>query len=148
MFQAETFDPTTIDEELGYAAGLGFNTVRVFLHPILWQQDAEAFKKRLDTFLSIAESHKIKTMFAMFDDCWNAEAKLGTQPAPIQGVHNSQWVQSPGAKEYTDQSLFPTYEAYFNDIIGSFKDDDRILIWDIYNEPGNNGHGSTSLPLL
>ena len=34
MWQAETFDPATIDRELGYAQSIGMNTMRVFLHDI------------------------------------------------------------------------------------------------------------------
>jgi hypothetical protein len=87
-------------------------------------------------------------MFAMWDDCWNPEGKLGTQPAPIQGVHNSQWVRVPGLAEHYDQKLFPLFQEYFNSIIGKFKDDPRIYLWDIYNEPGNSGHEISSMPLL
>ena len=78
MWQAETFDVETIDRELGYAESIGFKVIRVFLHHLVWQQDPEAFKARLDQFLTIANSHDIKTMFAMFDDCWNPEGYLGT----------------------------------------------------------------------
>ena len=92
MWQAETFDTSTIDRELGYAESIGFSVVRVFLHPLLWMQDPAGFKSRIDQFLSIANSHKIKTMLVMFDDCWNPEGFLGPQPNPIPGVHNSQWV--------------------------------------------------------
>jgi hypothetical protein len=118
------------------------------LHHLVWNQDREAFKQRLDNYLSIAHSHNIKTMFAMFDDCWNPEGKLGVQPDPIPGVHNSQWVQAPGQAEFSDESLFPLFHDYITDIIGHFKDDDRVFLWDIYNEPGNSGHDSRTLPLL
>ena len=40
MWQAETFDPAQIEKELSWAEGLGMNTMRVFLHDLLWQQDA------------------------------------------------------------------------------------------------------------
>jgi endo-1,4-beta-mannosidase len=148
MWQAESFDAVTIDRELGFAAGIGFKVIRVFLHPLVWQQDPSSFKTRVDQFLGIASSHGIKTMFAMFDDCWNPEGHLGPQPAPIEGVHNSQWVQSPGEAEFTNSTLFPLYKIYFLDIIGQFSNDSRIYLWDIYNEPGNSGHGTASLPLL
>jgi len=118
MWQAETFDAATIDRELGYAQNLGFNIARVFLHHLVWQQDPKAFKTRLDQFLQIADSHKIKVMFVLFDDCWNPEGYLGPQPAPIPGVHNSQWVQAPGQAEYTNTTLFPVFQQYVNDIIG------------------------------
>src|SRR6201989_1128176 len=54
MWQAESFDPAEIDKELGWAEGLGMNTMRVFLHDQLWQQDAPGFQKRIGTFLIIA----------------------------------------------------------------------------------------------
>jgi hypothetical protein len=69
MWQADSFDPKRIDLELGWAEGLGMNTMRVFLHDLLWQQDAEGFKRRLDQFLTIAAKHKIKPMFVLFDSC-------------------------------------------------------------------------------
>src|ERR1700745_2395403 len=71
MWQAETFDPATIDKELGWAQSIGFNTLRVFLHSIAWKQDPEGFKKRVDQFLGIAAKHGIEPMFVFFDDCWN-----------------------------------------------------------------------------
>ena len=102
MWQAETFDPKTIDKELGWAAGIGMNTMRVFLHDLLWQQDAEGFKKRLNEFLRIAEKHQIRPMFVLFDSVWDPFPELGKQRAPKPGVHNSGWVQGPGAKALQD----------------------------------------------
>ncbi|MHC5000799.1 MAG: hypothetical protein ACYTE1_08295 [Planctomycetota bacterium] len=55
MWQAETFDPETIDRELGWAEDLGFNVIRVFLHDMMWAQDAEGFVKRIDQVLAIAD---------------------------------------------------------------------------------------------
>jgi hypothetical protein len=46
MWQAESFDPTTIDRELGWAEGIGMNTMRVFLHNLLWEQDPKGFQQR------------------------------------------------------------------------------------------------------
>lgn len=148
MWQADTFDPKTIDRELGWAAGLGFNTMRVFLHDLLWEQDAEGFTKRMKEYLAIADKHKIKTMFVLFDDCWNQKFALGKQPAPVPGVHNSGWVQSPGSKSVTDPKTWPRLEKYVKAVLAAFKDDARILLWDLYNEPGNNNLGEKSLPLV
>ena len=41
MWQEESFDPGTIDRELGFAEGIGMTIMRVFLHDLLWQQDEE-----------------------------------------------------------------------------------------------------------
>jgi hypothetical protein len=70
MWQADTFDPQRIDLELGWAEAIGMNTMRVFLHDLLWQQDREGFEKRIDTFLTIAQKHHIRPVLVIFDSCW------------------------------------------------------------------------------
>lgn len=142
MWQADTFDPQRIDTELGWAQGLGMNTMRVFLHDLLWEQDPAGFKKRIDTFLRIANKHKIRPMFVLFDSCWDPAPKLGKQRAPRPGVHNSGWVQSPGADALKDPSQYPRLEAYVKGVVGAFANDKRILAWDIWNEP-DNANGSS-----
>ncbi len=142
MWQAETFDPKTIDKELGWAESLGMNTLRVFLHDLLWQQDAEGFRKRIDQFLRIADKHKIKPMFVLFDSCWDPFPQLGTQRAPKPGVHNSGWMQSPGAKALQDAAQYPRLEAYVKGVVGAFAKDRRILAWDVWNEPDNTNGSS------
>ena len=149
MWQEDTFDPQQIDKELKWAQDLGFTSMRVFLHSLAWKQDPEGFKKRIDQYLSISNQHGISTMFVLFDDCWNAEAKVGKQPEPKTGVHNSGWLQDPSVSLRKDTaSLYPVLEKYVKDIIGTFKNDTRVVIWDLYNEPGNSGHGENSLELL
>jgi len=142
MWQADTFDPKRIDLELGWAEGLGMNTMRVFLHDLLWQQDAEGFKRRLDQFLTIAARHKIKPMLVLFDSVWDPDAKLGKQRAPRPGVHNSGWMQSPNRTTLQDPSAYPHLEAYVKGVVSAFARDQRILAWDIWNEPDNENHGS------
>ena len=148
MWQADTFDSSINDRELGYAENIGFNTMRVFLHSLAWREDKDGFKKRMNTFLNIAGKHHIQILFVFFDDCWNKKPYAGTQPAPKQGVHNSGWVQDPGQPASTDTSNFPELESYVKDILTTFAHDKRILLWDLYNEPGNSGKGDASLPLL
>jgi hypothetical protein len=142
MWQADTFDSKRIDLELGWAEGIGLNTMRVFLHDLAWQQDATGFKKRIDTFLQIAAKHHIKPLFVLFDSCWDPEPRLGKQHAPRPGVHNSGWVQSPGAKALQDPGQYPRLEAYVKGVVGAFAKDDRVLGWDIWNEPDNGNGGS------
>ena len=142
MWQADTFDPKRIDLELGWAEGLGMNTMRVFLHDLLWQQDAAGFRKRIDEFLRIADKHKIKPMFVLFDSCWDPAPKLGKQHAPTPGVHNSGWVQSPGAAALIDPAQYGRLETYVRGVVGAFANDQRILAWDIWNEPDNVNDGS------
>lgn len=148
MFQKDTFDPATIDRELGWAADLGFNTMRVYLHHLLWTTDKTGFKKRLNEYLAISSKHGIKTLFVFFDDCWNDAYAPGKQPAPKVGIHNSGWVRDPGTMIYTHPDTLKVLERYVKDVLTTFGKDERILMWDLYNEPGNSGQLNKSLPLL
>ena len=147
-WQAESFDPETIDRELGWAEGIGLNCMRVYLHHVAWQVDKEGFKNRMNQYLTIADSHGIKTIFVIFDDCWNATYHAGKQPDPKPGVHNSGWLRDPGDLLHEEPMLIDTLEIYVKDILTTFKDDKRIVLWDLYNEPGNSNYGSKSMPLL
>ncbi len=142
MWQPDTFDPKRIDTELGWAEGLGMNTMRVFLHDLLWKQDSEGFKQRINTFLGICAKHKIKPLFVLFDSVWDPSPHLGKQHKPRPGVHNSGWVQSPGDAALADRSQYPRLEAYVKGVVGAFAKDDRVLGWDIWNEPDNQNGGS------
>lgn len=148
MWQAETFDTAAIAHDLDLARSVGFNCMRVFLHHVAWQEDAAGFKKRIDRYLSIAHARGIVTMFVFFDDCWNDSYHAGAQPAPRTGVHNSGWLRDPGSRVRTEPLLKDTLERYVKDILGHFRHDKRILLWDLYNEPGNNRYGDSSLALL
>ena len=142
MWQAETWDPATIDQELGWAEELGMNTMRVYLHNMLWENDPEGLKKRMDEFLTIAAKHKIKPVFVLFDSCWDPNPVAGPQHPPIPGVHNSGWMQAPGAARLADRSQHDKLEAYVKDVIGHFAKDQRVLAWDVWNEPNNGGGGN------
>ncbi len=142
MWQTDTFDPLRIDKELGWAEALGLNTMRVFLHDLLWQQDPEGFKRRINTFLKIAAKHHIRPLFVLFDSCWDPNPHLGKQHEPRPGVHNSGWVQSPGARALQDPSQYPRLEAYVKGVVGAFAKDPRLLGWDVWNEPDNTNQGS------
>lgn len=142
MWQEATFDPVEIDKEMGWAEGMGMNTMRVFLHDLLWQQDAAGFQKRIDEFLTIAARHHIRPLLVLFDSCWDPLPHLGLQHPPIPGVHNSGWVQSPGAVALADEKQYPRLKAYVQGVVGAFAKDDRILGWDVWNEPGSDNAGS------
>ena len=139
MFQPSTFNPDLIDKELGMAEGIGMNTMRVFLQDQLWTSDPAGFQKRLDIFLSIAAKHHIRPLLVLFDSCWETNPHLGPQHPPIPGVHNSGWVQSPGKERLQDRAIEPQLKAYVQGVVGAFAQDDRVLGWDIWNEPDNQG---------
>jgi hypothetical protein len=144
MWQADTFDPQTIEKELGWAQGLGMTTMRVFLHDLAWQQDAAGYRQRIDRFLAIADRHHIRPLLVLFDSCWDPNPKLGRQRAPTPGVHNSGWLQSPGAAALQRATEHPRLEVYVKGVVGAFASDPRVLGWDVWNEPDNVNSGSYS----
>lgn len=137
MWQADTFDPERIDKELGWAESIGMNTMRVFLHDAIWEKDAAGFRERIDRFLRIASKHNIRPMFVLFDSVWDPFPQLGPQRAPKPGVHNSGWMQSPGAKALQDPAQYARLERYVKGVVKAFAKDKRVLAWDLWNEPDN-----------
>ena len=148
MWQADTFDPAGIERELGWAQEIGFNTVRVFLHDLPWKEDRDGFFKRLDAFLEIAARHDIRTMVVIFDGVWDPDPKTGRQNMPRPGVHNSGWAQSPGRVILADADKSAALKPYVVDVLTRYKDDKRVLLWDLFNEPDNpntNSYGPLEL---
>lgn len=137
MWQADGFDLDHIDRELQLAASIGMNAARVYLHDLLWVQDAAGFLDRIDAFLAVADRNGIRTMLVLFDSCWDPEPSLGPQRAPKAGVHNSGWVQSPGMPTLCDVSQHDRLEHYVRGVVSRFAADPRVLAWDIWNEPDN-----------
>ncbi|HEV2801893.1 MAG TPA: cellulase family glycosylhydrolase [Pyrinomonadaceae bacterium] len=137
MWQADTFDPRRIDLELGWAEAIGMNTMRVYLHDLAYSQDPEGFLRRLDEFLNISARHNIRPMLVLFDSCWDPLPSIGKQRPPRPGVHNSGWLQSPGAVALQDPAHYPRLEAYVRGVVTRFAADRRVLAWDIWNEPDN-----------
>lgn len=142
MWQAETFDTATIARELSWAANIGMNTMRVFLHDLAYKQDPEGFKKRIDIFLRIAARYKIRPLLVLFDSCWDPFPHTGKQHEPAPFLHNSGWVQSPGADALKDPRQYPRLKKYVTDIVTRFGKDSRVVGWDVWNEPDNTNNSS------
>lgn len=136
LWQVDTFDPVTIDRELGWAAGTaGMNSIRLFLHDLAWLVDPAGFLDRLDRVLDIAASHGISVMPVLFDGIWDPDPRPGPQREPRPGVHNSTWLQSPGATVLADRSRWASLRPYVEGVLGRFGGDDRVVVWDLFNEP-------------
>jgi len=137
MWQAETFDTTTLEQELGWAEAIGFNALRAYLHDLPWLHDRAGFCGRVETFLDIAGRHGMRVLFTLFDSCWQPHPRPGPQPAPTPGVHNSGWLQCPGIGVLADPAAFSLREDFVTGLIARFRDDPRVLLWDLWNEPDN-----------
>jgi hypothetical protein len=142
MWQPETFDPATIDRELGWAQSIGFNTVRVFLHDLTWKDNREKFFANVDKFLEIAAKHEIRPMIVLFDGVWDPDPQSGLQNRPRVGVHNSGWVQGPGRVILADNAKQDALKPYVKEVITRYANDKRILAWDLFNEPDNTNANS------
>ena len=151
MWDKTSFNPTAIDKELALAEGLGLNCLRAVLQFAVYEDDPKYFLNTLDKFLAICNKHKIKFMPALFDDCvfgLEHDPKVGKQPEPLVGWYAWAWSPSPGHRLVIDSTKHHRIEKYVKAVMTRFKNDDRIFIWDLYNEPTNGGLGNTSLPLL
>lgn len=137
MWQAETFDGDRIDMELGWAEGLGINTIRVTLSDLVWERDSGGMQKRIDRLLKIADKHKMRVIFVLFDSSGDPYPEPGHQRQPKPGVRNSLWAQVPGAKGLTDPKQLNDALNYAEEVVAIFSIDKRVLAWDVWNEPDN-----------
>ena len=152
MWQAETFSPTRIDRELGWAEAIGMTLMRVYLHDLAYAQDPAGFLGRVERYLEIAARHGIRTALVFFDDCWLPRPRTGAQPPPKPCTHNSGWVQSPGEETLAHPEEWGRLRRYVQEVLRQFGKDGRVFLWDLYNEPqpfprGGTG-GNPLLPLV
>lgn len=151
-WQAETFDPKTMDRELAMGAAVGLNTARIFLHDVAWKIDKKGFKERVGIFLDLCEKNKTRALVTFFTNGGPGPAKVpikpGKQPEAPVGRHNPCWLQSPGLKIMNDPKAWPYVEEYVKDVMGTFAKDERILCWCLYNEPENERFGEQTVPLM
>ena len=178
MWQEDSFDPEAIRRELAWASEWGYNSLRVFLPYVVWQENPLRFTERFGSFLEIANGVGISTVPVIFDDCaafrekylerWIVDGvgystdqmteseKLsqwrnptsGAQPDPVPGVHNSVWTPSPGSAVIDDPVEYPKLRNYVRELVSRFGRDERIIFWDLYNEPGNGSRYDGSVPLI
>jgi hypothetical protein len=145
MWQAETFSPRVIRQELAWASAIGMNTIRIFLHDLPWQADSRGFLKRIDQVLDIAHRQGVGAMVVFFDSVWHPFPQPGPQREPERGVHNSGWVQSPGVAVLREEKAFNRLKGYVTGIVKHFADDPRVQVWDVWNEPDNSNTMSYGL---
>lgn len=151
MWDKTSFSPDLIDKELALAETTGFNSLRVVLQFMVWEDDPGYFRETFKKFLAICTKHKIKVMPAFFDDCVfgeNIDPSLGKQPEPRVGWYAWAWSPSPGHTLVKDTSSYYRLEKYVKDVIGNFRNDPAILAWDLYNEPSVSSLSDKSYPLV
>ena len=145
MWHSGTWDPATIASEIELASKTGLNTFRVYLHDRTFNDNPEGFLARMDEFIGTCSANGIKPIFVFFDSCWLCPAQVPDLiPAPRPGTHNSGWLQSPGATAVRGYAGNPELQdrlrVYVQTVLRRFGEDERVLAWDLFNEPGNRAH--------
>lgn len=150
MWQEATFNIDVISWELSLAERLGFNSLRVFLPYLVWKSDPDGFLRRFSEFLECANQHGQKVMPVLLDDCKfsGREPYLGPQRPSEEGRILSAWTPSPGHDIVRDPGQWGAVEEYARSLVAHFADDPRVLIWDVYNEPGNFGLEDETVPFM
>ena len=150
MWMEDSFDPEVIGEEIGWAQDAGYTTLRVQLQYAVWKEDPAGFLDRVNKFLELAEDHDLQVVPVLFDgrNFAQADPVVGPQPEPVPGAYNARWTPSPGESAVKDRSAWPDLERYVKDVIGTFKRDDRVVYWDLYNRAGDDELWETALPLM
>ena len=138
IWQKGMFSPDVLRKEFKLAQGLGFNCVRIFLQYKVYEDDPVWFLRAFEKYLQLADEAKIKVMPVLFDDCKFGPAtdpELGKQTDPFPGWGMWGWVPSPGHTMVVDYRTHGKLEEYLKAVIRLHKDDPRIFVWDLYNEP-------------
>lgn len=149
----------TAKKELKLAAETGFNSIRIIPEFFVWEQEHDGFMKRFDRYIDEAYKNGISSMIVLGNDCMPPKEEalkrmhLGEQKIDL-GYHGGRKVSQHGKFNEPGYSLFdePEYEEkfleYTKEIVTKYKNDERVIIWDVFNEPGNSNRLSLSLPLL
>jgi len=127
------YDLVVIDRELGYAERLKLNTVRVFLNQAVYEHNPKQFLERLENFLSLCDKHKIRAMPVLFDSCFDP------QVVDLKDYREKTWIPSPGFSRLGEKDR-PAMTEYVHAVVGGHKDDRRIIVWDVMNEPESTQH--------
>jgi hypothetical protein len=126
------YDPAVIDRELGYAERLKLNTVRVFLNVAVFEKQPEKLLADFENFLSLCDKHQIKMMPVLFDSCFDP------QEVDVNNYKGKNWIPSPGFPRLGDKD-WPEMEKFIRAVVGKYRDDKRIVLWDVMNEPESTG---------
>lgn len=142
------------EREFALAEEVGFNAIRSVLPLEPWLYEHDGFMRRLDNFLTLANRHGLGVMIVFGNDCcvpksqWQP-AKFG--PQPVDWGYHGGVIRSPhagnpemGYSLLDDPELRQAWTKMVDEIVGEYAHDERVDIWDIFNEPGNSRRGMTS----
>ena len=150
----------TTEEELRLMRELGFNSVRLILEYVVWEKEHDSFLTRFERYISLLDKYGISAMIVLANDCMPPKTELWKMPdigeqAYDVGYHggrkHSQHGRHAGPAPHYYFDEHESCEKYFemvNEIVTLYKNDPRILMWDLFNEPGNSQRSGITLPIL
>ncbi|MBQ9803003.1 MAG: cellulase family glycosylhydrolase [Clostridia bacterium] len=150
----------TTEDELKLMQETGYNTVRLIIEYAVWKGEHDGFMERFDRYLSLCAKYGISCMIVLANDCM--PPKTERWQMPYLGEQTYDWGYHGGKKHSqhgTHKAPAPhfyldspdTREDYFRmvtEIVTKHRDDERICMWDVYNEPGNSRRAELTLPNL
>jgi hypothetical protein len=145
-----------IRRELGWARDVvGLNSVRVWIGLAEYQIDQEGVMKNFDSFLQICNENQIKVLPVLsiqqvLDPDYDLEAPDANEPVMnfYPSVHGGGW-RYPGRLHWTccepEGSISPktlaawtktrpAAEQFVRSVLNRYARDERIILWDLYNE--------------
>ena len=149
----------TTEEELRLMQETGFNTVRLIIEYVVWKEEHDFFLEHFDRYLSLCAKYGISCMITLANDCMPPKTELWKKP--YIGEQTYDWGYHGGKKHSQHSTMHTgpaphfylddddTREDYFKmvrEIVTLHKDDTRICVWDVYNEPGNSRRKDVTLP--
>ena len=150
----------TTERELALMQQTGFNTVRLILEFVVWKEEHDSFLERFERYLSLCAKYGISCMITLANDCM--PPKHDGWKLPQIGKQEYDWGYHGGKKRsqhgvcaetsphfYLDDPILR--EEYFEmvkEMVTLYRNDERICIWDVYNEPGNRMRDVPTLPNL
>lgn len=145
--------------ELALMAELGYNSIRIIPEFFVWDKEHDGFMERFERYIELAAQNGISCMVVLGNDCvppYEEAVKrmhLGEQHVDW-GYHGGRKVSQHGHFGGSGYSILDEpenaerYYEFVKEIVEKYKADKRIIIWDVFNEPGNSKRDSMSLPHL
>jgi len=157
MWQAYGHEETArrIDAEFGIAEELGFNAVRAVIQFEVWYYEHDSFMRNFEEYLTLAAKHGIRVMVCLGNDCTVPKSRFkpvafgeqkidwGFHSGIRQGPHTGDY-KEPGFMLLDDPAFENSYYEMVAELGETYGQDDRIQIWDVWNEPGNSNRGNMS----
>lgn len=150
----------TTEEELKVMKELGFNSVRLILEYVVWKEEHDSFLERFDRYIELCHKYGISCMIVLANDCMPPKTELWKMP--YIGEQHYDWGYHGGRKHsqhgghscpaphyyLDDEESRKDYFKMVEEIVTMYKDDERILMWDLFNEPGNSNRRDITMPNL